>query len=174
MSNFTNLIQTVKIMNKIFLTTVLALPILISSMELNAQNTSGMSESKIKSEIETLMDYFFNPDHLNYQDQVALRANQDGYIFAIDGRIIYADYESYRSGAEASYAKVQKFIESKRTNSLIVALAETAAACTTEFQSKYLNTSGDTVILNGCKTFVFKKIGDKWKIVQENGTHLNR
>jgi hypothetical protein len=161
---------------------VFAVSLLTSSIGLKVQNSSGkpdgkltdQEKSKITGEIETVMDYFFDPDHLNYQDQVALRANRDGYVFAIGGKIIYADDESYRSGAEASYGKIQKFIESQRTKSFVVPLAEDAASCTTEFQSKYLTIEGDTVILNGCKTFVFKKIDDEWKIVQENGTHMNQ
>lgn len=165
-------------MDKILMITYLVLSLLTSSCEVSIQKTdhdlSDQLKSKVAGEVDSLMNYFFDTDHLNYTDQIALRANVDNYVFAIDGKITYPDYESYRAWAEESYSVVPKFIETKRPRSYIYVLAKDAASCTTEFQSKYLTINGDTIILNGCKTFVLKKFGEEWKIVQENGTHIKQ
>jgi hypothetical protein len=59
-------------MNKIFLITSVALFLLINGV--NAQNSGddlpdGL-KNKITEEADSVMNYFFDPDHLNYKDQV--------------------------------------------------------------------------------------------------------
>ena len=72
---------------------------------------------------------------------------------------------------EATFKNIQKFIEVDAYNSHVYILSKEAATCTTEFKSKYINADGDTVINNGCWTFVFKKFENDWKVIHENGTH---
>ena len=131
---------------------------------------TDQERNKISKEIETVVDNFVDPN-LNSEKHIALRADKDGYIYAGDGKILFTDYESYKGGVKSSFDNIQKFIELKSIKTCVYVLSIDAASCTTEFQGKYINTSGDTIVHNGCWTFVFKKFNNEWKVIQENGTH---
>jgi hypothetical protein len=88
-----------------------------------------------------------------------------------DGGIKYTDYKTYNDAMKVSFQNIQRFIEMKRLQTETYVLANDAATCTTVFESKFLITSGDTIINNGCWTFIFKKFDEGWKVIQENGTH---
>jgi hypothetical protein len=133
-----------------------------------------LDSDKISQEIEILIANFFSPEGLNYKNHVALRANKTGYIFAGDGHIQFTDYESYRASVESIFKDIKRFTEVKRSKTCIYVLAKDAASCTVEFKSKFLTVRGDTIVNNGCWTFVFKKFDDGWKTIQENGTHLSQ
>jgi hypothetical protein len=126
---------------------------------------------EITKEIESVVDSFLDPNTLNFDAHTALRANTDGYVYAGDGNIIFADYDSYKEGVKLSFENIKEFVELESIKSFVYVLAVDAATCTTEFQGKYINTSGDTIVHNGCWTFVFKKFDNEWKVIQENGTH---
>jgi hypothetical protein len=126
---------------------------------------------EITKEIESVVNNFFDPKTLNAATHSALRANNAGYIFAGDGKVIFTDYDSYKEGVELSFENIQRFIELENTKTYVYVLAKDAVTCTTEFQGNYINTSNDTITHNGCWTFVFKKFDNEWKVIHENGTH---
>ena len=84
---------------------------------------------------------------------------------------MFTDYNSYKEGIKLAFEGLQRFTEMKATALFVYVLAIDAAVCTTEFKGKYLSTDGDTVVWNGCWTFVFKKFNGEWKVIHENGTH---
>jgi len=126
----------------------------------------------ITKEIEVIVKDFFNSNTLNYHTHTALRADKKGYIMGGDGKILFTNYSSYCEGMKSSFANIQRFTEAETVAIYVYVLSNTAVTCTTEFKSKFLTTSGDTVLNNGCWTFVFKKLDNKWKVIQENGTHI--
>jgi hypothetical protein len=138
------------------------------------QDLTLTEKKKITQEIETLMAKFFSPEGLTYETHVSLRANHLGYVYASDGKILFTDFESYRSSTEAIFKNIQRFTEVKRLRTFIYVLSKDAATCTVEFESKFLKISGDTVVNNGCWTFVFKKFAEGWETIQENGTHAKQ
>lgn len=159
-----------KTINNILLGCSMAI-ILTFCQPAKVQDLTEQDKTKITQEIEILMAKFFCPEGLTYENHVGLRANKDGYIFAGDGKVRFTDYESYRSSTEASFKNIRRVTEVKRLRTFFYVLSKDAATCTVEFESKYLKISGDTVVNNGCWTFVFKKFDDGWKTIQENGTH---
>ena len=132
---------------------------------------TDQEKNQISAEIETVVDNFFNPNTLNYETHTALRADREGYIGGSDGKIVSTDYESYKEGVKLAFENIERFIQLERTKTYIYVLALDAATCTTEFLGQYVTMDGDTIVHNGCWTFVFKKFDNEWKVIQENGTH---
>ena len=149
----------------------------IISTSCNSQNACDLTDDQkklISNEIETIVKDFFNPKTLNYETHTGLRANKEGYVMGGDGKILFTDYSTYNESMKSGFAGIQKFTESETVAIYVYVLSNEAATCTTEFKSKFLSTAGDTVLNNGCWTFVFKKFDNDWKIIQENGTHLRK
>ena len=132
---------------------------------------SEESKRAIAQEIEIIMDRFFNAESMSYSSHVGLRANKEGYLMAGDGGIKYTDYQTYNNAMKESFQNIQRFTEMKRLQTVTYVLANDAATCTTVFESKFLTKSGDTIVNNGCWTFIFKKFDEGWKVIHENGTH---
>lgn len=137
-----------------------------ASCELTEEEKTAVSK-----EIETVVRNFMNASTVNYETHTGLRANIEGYVFAGDGKVKFTSYDDYNKGMKASFANIQKFTESEILSMYIYVLARDAATCTTLLKSKFLKTSGDTIVNNACWTMVFKKFDNQWKVVQENGTH---
>jgi len=125
----------------------------------------------ISKEIETIVRTFLAG--ISYGSEVAIRANVDGYVMAGDGKIMFADYPSFKEYVKQAFTGIQKFIESNVPELHVYVLSNDAASCTFDLRSKYLTTEGETIIHNACWTLVFKKFDDGWKVVQENGTHTH-
>lgn len=139
---------------------------------INTCELSAPEKVAIENEIETIVRNFMNAETLSFETHTGLRANQPGYIFGGEGKIIFRSYTEYQTALKKVFSTTQRFTEMSISELYVYALSENAATCITEFKSKILITSGDTLINNGCWTMVFKKFDDKWKIIQENGTHL--
>lgn len=135
---------------------------------------SVTEKTSIEDEIEIIVRNFMNAETLCFETHTALRANQPGYIFGGDGKLNFRSYSEYQAGVKKAFSTTQKFTEMSISELYVYALSNNAATCTAEFMSKILTTSGDTLIHDGCWTMVFKKFDNEWKIIQENGTHLNQ
>ena len=149
----------------------------IISTSCSTQNTCELTDDQkkmISTEIETIVRNFFNPYTLSYETHAELRADKEGYVMGGDGKVLFTDYSTYKESVKSSFAGIQRFIEFETISIYVYVLSPEAATCTTEFKSKFLTIAGDTVINNGCYTFVFKKFDNAWKIIQENGTHLRK
>ena len=133
---------------------------------------SETEKAAIEQEIETIVRNFLNAETLSFETHSGLRANQPGYLFSGEGKIKYRSYAEYEAFVKKAFSKMQRFTEMSISELYVYALSENAATCTTEFKSKFLTTTGDTLINDGCWTFVFKKFDNEWKVIQENGTHL--
>jgi hypothetical protein len=126
----------------------------------------------VSKEVETVVRNFLNAETLSYETHTNLRANQPGYVMGGEGQIKYRSYAEYQSDLKRAFSRIQKFTEMHIVELHVYPLSKDAATCTTLFKSKFLTTAGDTLINNGCWTFVFKKYENEWKVIQENGTHL--
>lgn len=138
------------------------------SGELTAEEKKAISR-----EIEIVVRNFMDAKTLSYQTEIALRASTEGYVLGSDGKILATSYDGLDQYIKSAFAVVQKFTEFEILSLYTYVLCKDAAACTTLFKSKYLTTSGDAIVHNGCWTFVFKKFDNEWKVVQENGTHTH-
>lgn len=127
----------------------------------------------ISLEIETLVRNFMNAETLGYQSEIGIRANVEGYVMGGEGKIKFTSYDDLDKHLKAAFAGIQKFTEFEILSLYIYVLAKDAATCTFQEKSKFLTTSGDTVVNNACWTLVFKKFDKQWKVIQENGTHTN-
>ncbi len=125
----------------------------------------------IAKDVEIAVKNFMNPQVLNYNTYVALRANKDGYLYAGEGKILATDYKGFLELSQKAFENVDRFIELNPIKMHTYVLSDDAATCTIEFKGKFLTKGGDTLVNNGCWTMVFKKFGKEWKVVQENGTH---
>lgn len=147
----------------------------IISTSCNNRNSFDLTEDEkrvISGEIETIVKHFFNTETLSYETHTQLRANKPGYVMGGEGKILFTDYASYHESMKSAFAGIEKFTDFEIMAIYVYVLSKESASCTTEFKSKFLTTAGDTVINNGCWTFVFKKFDNEWKVIQENGTHL--
>lgn len=129
-------------------------------------------KTAIEQEINTIVRNFMNAETLSYETHTGLRANHPGYLMGGEGKIIHRSYTGYQSATKQAFSGISKFTEMNITELYVYALSNYAATCCTEFKSKILTTTGDTLINNGCWTMVFKKFDSEWKIIHENGTHL--
>lgn len=132
---------------------------------------SDQEKAVIEKEIEYVVRNFLNAETLSYETHTGLRANLPGYIMGGEGEIKFRLYSEYQTATKESFSRIEKFTEMNISELYVYALSKDAATCTTKFNSKFLTTSGDTLINNGCWTFVFKKFDNEWKVIQENGTH---
>lgn len=175
--DFTNklLIKTLEKMNKHLISFIALISITLLTTSCRTSCNGEMSDKKremIKSEIETIVKNFFNPKTLNYSTHTGLRADKEGYVFGLEGKIGFTSYASYNEQMKINFAGIQRFTEASIVSMYVYVLSENAAACTTEFKSKYLTVKGDTIPNNGCWTAVFKKFDNGWKVIQENATHI--
>lgn len=136
------------------------------SCKLTAEEKDAVSK-----EVETVVRNFLDAKSLSYETHTGLRVDQSGYIVGGEGKILYRSYAEYQSAMKEAFRRIQKFTEMRIIELHSYVLCRDAATCTALFKSKFLTTSGDTVVNNGCWTFVFKKFDNGWKVVQENGTH---
>jgi len=153
-----------------------SIAIILFLISCNTKVTTELTDQEknvIAREIKNLVENFLDPNTLSYETHVNMRADVDGYIFAGDGQILFTDYNSYKEATKQSFEDIQQFIEADNTQMFVYVLAKDAAACTTEFKGKYIDAAGDTITHNGCWTFIFKKLNNEWKVVQENGTHTH-
>ena len=130
-------------------------------------------KNKITNEIELIIEDLANPDNSNAEYLTSLKANTGDYVFASDGKIKYTDYQSYKESVKLSFDKVHKFLDFKSTRTIIYPLALDAATCTVELEGEFISISGDTIKIGGCYTYVFKKLNNEWKVIQENGARSN-
>jgi hypothetical protein len=153
-----------------FITFLVGLQLLFSCYNRDKCNLSDTEKKKITLEIDSIVTHFFDAGKMSYEVHTALRANQEGYLMAGDGKIKYRSYQSYQNAMKESFQNIW-FTEMKVLENGIYLLSRDAATCTTVFESKFLTNNKDTIINNGCWTFVFKKFEEGWKVIQENGTH---
>jgi len=148
---------------------LLFLPLLFSCNKPKCKITDA-EKSTITLEIDSIVTHFFDAEKMSYEVHTALRANHEGYIMAGDGKIKYKSYQQYFDAMKESFQNI-RFTEMKVLENEIYVLSRDAASCTTVFESKFLTNKGDTIVNNGCWTFVFKNFDEGWKVIQENGTH---
>jgi hypothetical protein len=145
--------------------------IFVSCQPKGVYKLTAEEEKAVSKDVETIVRNFLNAETLSYENHTGLRANQPGYVMGGDGQIIYRSYAEYQSSLKAAFSGIQRFIEMQIIELHVYPLSKDAATCTALFKGKFLTTAGDTLIDNGCWTFVFKKFENEWKVVQENGTH---
>jgi hypothetical protein len=145
--------------------------IFVSCQPRSACKLTAEEKKAVSKEVETVVRNFLNAETLSYETHTDLRANQPGYVMGGEGQIKYRSYAEYQSAVKAAFNGIQRFTEMHIVELHVYPLSKDAATCTTLFKSKFLTTAGDTLIDNGCWTFVFKKFDNEWKVVQENGTH---
>jgi len=161
------------IMNKSLLAIVVALGLLISCESSTSEELAQEIVDKVTNEVESVVRNFMDANTLTASTHIGLRADTEGYVYAGDGDIVYRDYDSYQSGVSAAFEGIEKFTELQITDIYTYVLAANAASCTAKFNGEFLAVTGDTIVHNGCWTFVLKKFDDTWLVVQENGTHTH-
>jgi len=146
--------------------------IFVSCQPSGSGKLTEVEKKSVSTEVETVVRNFLNAETLSYETHTGLRANQPGYVMGGEGQIMFRSYAEYQSALKTSFSGIQKFTEMNIVELHAYPLSKDAATCTTLFKSKFLTTAGDTIINNGCWTFVFKKFDNEWKVIQENGTHI--
>lgn len=132
---------------------------------------TAVEKKAVSKEVETVVRNFLDAKTLGYQTEIGMRANTEGYVMGGDGKIKFTNYADLDQYLKKAFTGIQKYTELEILSLYPYVLCRDAAACTTLFKGKWLTASGDTVVSNGCWTAVFKKFGNEWKVVQENGTH---
>lgn len=145
--------------------------LLVACQPKDSCKLTAEEKKAVSKEVETVVRNFLNTETLSYETHTSLRANQPGYIMGGEGQLKYRSYAEYQSATKAAFNGIKRFTEMQIAELYVYPLSKDAATCTTLFKSKFLTIAGDTLVNNGCWTFVFKKFENKWKIVQENGAH---
>ena len=137
----------------------------------NNNELTDQQKVKIVNEIEGIVSNFLSPSGLNYEGHTKLRANTPGYVYAGDGKILWTDFATYETATKSIFSNIRGFSECNVLKNYVYVLCPDAASSTVEFRGKYITAQGDTIVHNGCWTFVFRKFANEWKVIQENGTH---
>jgi hypothetical protein len=143
----------------------------VSCQPTDSCNLTEEEKMAVSKDVEAEVRNFLNAATLSYETHTGLRANQPGYIMGGDGQIKYRSYAEYQTNMKAVFSGVERFIEMNIVELHVYPLSKDAASCTTLFKGRFITTAGDTLINNGCWTFVIKKFDNEWKVIQENGTH---
>lgn len=149
----------------------LAVLIFVSCRPQVSCELTAVEKKAVSKEVETVVRNFLDAKTLGYQTEIGMRANTEGYVMGGDGKIKFTNYADLDQYLKKAFTGIQKFTEAEIQSLYIYVLSKDAATCTFLLKSKYLTTSGDTVVNNASWTLVFKKFDNGWKVVQENGTH---
>lgn len=150
---------------------VVIIPAFMSCTKQIQCEATDAEKKEITAEIETVVKNLWNVEKVSYETNDQLRRGVDGFVMGSDAKIVFKNYEEFDSAMRKSFGSIEKFIEAEIPAIHVYVLAKDAATCTYEFKSRFITMTGDTIVNNGCWTFVFKKLDNAWKVVQENGTH---
>ena len=142
---------------------------LFSCQPNNCEEFSHVEKEGVVKEIQAVMDKYENIDPDFAGQAIALRADIDGYVKALNGKIEATDYSKVKEQIEPFRTNGTKVISRVFNDIHIFPLSKTSASCTFLFQDTYLFPTYDTMKVGGNWTFVFVKLGDSWKVVHEAG-----
>jgi ketosteroid isomerase-like protein len=92
-------------------------------------------------------------------------------VMAADGKLLVgwdAHVEFFREGLSA--LRTGDYFRFKNTH--VCPLAPDAAVCSTEFEWSFRLDTGEQLRSEGAWTYVFRRIGDTWRIVHSGGAHV--
>ena len=92
-------------------------------------------------------------------------------MYAGDGRIL-GGYEDWSKQLKKYNDETEWWLSWETDNVKVEVLSTTSASCTYEFEYSKIVVGGETFSARGAWTAVFKKYGNRWKVIQTNGTHI--
>ena len=138
-----------------------------SVRELSLQDRDVIVQ-EIKQRLEEYRDAVMRRD---LEEYLGFWSDSDEFVFAGDGRIL-GGYEEWAKLTTQHNAETEKWLKWDYGDMHIVVLGQNAATCTTEIEMGKLNVDGSTQNLKVVWTYVFKRHGDVWRVIQTNGTHI--
>ncbi len=129
--------------------------------------------AEIKKEITERVDaYLVSAQALDLEKVFDFWSDSEGFVFAGDGSILGGS-DVWRKSLEQWAASTDQYLYWRVSNSRIEVLSRNAASFTTDFETRRIAVSGDTLNTDGSWTYVFKKYPDAWRVIHSNGTHVN-
>ena len=126
----------------------------------------------ITEEITQTLDRYIDANmRRDLDDILVFWSDSEDFVFAGDG-VILGGYDEWVELVTQLTADTEKWLKWEINNVHVEVLSENAASCTFEFEYAKLTRNGATERLRGAWTYVFKKNGGSWKVIQTNGTHV--
>jgi ketosteroid isomerase-like protein len=130
------------------------------------EKLKGQIELEIRQRVD---DYFQAKD---VEAMLSFWSDSEDFIHAGDGRI-YGGYEKWSNWIKNwnREGNIDQVLYFNRSDIHVVVLSEDAAAYTMNFEWSFVQ-NGETRIVPGSWTYVFRKSDLGWQVVMSNGTHI--
>jgi hypothetical protein len=126
----------------------------------------------IESEIRIVLDGYRKAMLTrDYESMIGFWSDSEDFVFAGDGRIL-GGIEAWKAQTTADYENTESWEIWDWQNVQILPLSQEAASATVEYRFRWVDNESVTWNSRGAWTYVFRKEGDDWKVVQTNGTHV--
>ena len=97
--------------------------------------------------------------------------NDKDFVMAGDGKMETIYDSTVTQRYRNAFSTIKEVLHFKFSNGLAHVINRDAVSYTTKFDWGFVNVSGDTLKSNGSWLYVFKKSGEKWRVIQSAGTH---
>jgi ketosteroid isomerase-like protein len=133
---------------------------------------SEVEREAVAEEIRARLDWYADAVmRLDIDAMLTFWSESAEFTFAGDGTIL-GGYEEWAPTTMGHIAETKEWLAWNWNTVHVVPLSKEGATATVEFDASWINLQGDTLSLAGSWTYVFKKAGGVWKVVQTNGTHV--
>ncbi len=130
--------------------------------------TKILVTNEIREVLEGYRDAMLSRD---YDAMIAFWSDSDDFVLAGDGRIL-GGIDAWQTETTKHYKDTSSWEIWDWQNVQILPLSELAASATVEFRFRWVDKDGASQNARGAWTYVFRKEGGDWKVVQTNGTHV--
>ena len=131
-------------------------------------DTSRVVESEVRNVLDGYRKAMLTRD---YESMIDFWSDSEDFVFAGDGRIL-GGIDAWKAQTTSDYENTESWEVWDWQNVHILPLSRDAASATVEFRFRWVDNQGVTWNSRGAWTYVFRKEGSDWKVVQTNGTHV--
>jgi len=145
---------------------------LFSAAIASAQSRPEPWADQVRTEISSVLDGYREAIlSRDYEAMLGFWSESEEFVFAGDGRILGGS-EAWIAETTRHYETTSEWQQWDWQSVHILPLSERAASATLEFRFRWVASDGATHNSRGSWTYVFRREGDEWKVIQTNGTHV--
>jgi ketosteroid isomerase-like protein len=150
----------------------LLLSLIFFSCQPSNPESTEPDDSAIKDSIEkVLLAWSDQFENLNVEGIMEYMADDDEIIWASDGSIIKGR-DDITDWMKDALSPIEKWNYTKYGKATIHPIGLDGAVYTVDFEESFTMSSGDTVVIRGVWTNVFKRSNGEWKVIHSASSHL--
>ena len=135
---------------------------------------TDQQRDRIVAEVQQRLDqYAAAVTRKDVEAMLSFWSDSDDFVFAGDGSIL-GGFDAWAPVTRRDNDETQRWLYWNWRNVHILPLSLDAASATVEFEYSKISLQGNTVSGKGAWTYVLRRDVEGWKVVQSNGTHLQR